>query len=340
MRIQKLILSLISLVAAPLCAQQNLAPMGENSLLRVVNILGNDKMHRDAMTAVLQRAPDKQLIDIYKATNMLLYLHKQQINGPDYPASEIQKLQKKLFTSPADGNFILLESLRQAEKRIAKKLNCPFADLQNGTCTPIFKPRAEGYTNEELRTNFLRSIAPSYHENWIEYLEHLAHIDTSNLRNISDYLGKNIDKATQPFVEEAQKSLREIKGIETALRNDLLSGQVSIVPIAGSGYIFPKIFLKGKINTPQGQKNIDVNLDNYANTWSVDVNNNKFIMSESHDGFSVRDITPGGIDIDNESTLEDVKILRKIVTKLSEKLHDKEITFNDFDLAWLLTKEE
>gem|GEM_PF-2513534 len=320
-------------------------PIAENSLLRVVNILGNDKMHRDAMTAVLKRATDEQLIDIYKATNMLSYLHKQQMNGPGYPATEIQKLQKRLFTSPADGNFILLEALYRAEKKVAKKLGCSLNDLQNKRCTPILKPRGEDYTNEELRTNFLRSIAPSYHENWIECLEHLALIDTSNLRdtgifrNLSGYLGEDIDAATQLFVVGSQKRLREIKGIETALRNDLLSGQVSIVPIEGSGYIFPKIFLKGTINTPQGQKNIDINCDAYRHTWSVDVNNNKFIMCEYQNPFSVDLITPGRIDIYNKSTLEDVKILRKIVTRVSENLNEKRIESNDSALLWLLTKK-
>ncbi len=215
-----------------------------------------------------------------------------------------------------------------ARDKVAQLLGCTAESLLNNSWAPVAKAD-DAYTQEELRINFLRAIAPSYKGNLIEYLDHLTLIDTSDLQKISGTLSKpdEISKKTRRFVELTRKSLQKIESLRSALGKELHTDQVLIVP-SEFGLIMPITSLNGTINTPHGQKRIAIKLDTSTAIWFIDINNNKFLGAETEEGMDIAKRKPYA---DAENTQGDAELLSKIVTVLEKNIDIKDLPYISFN---------
>ena len=179
--------------------------------LRVVNMLS--KMHHPAIHDFLESfqrsGKDQEVADVYKATEILKERHDREKNNWGYPATDIQKLQERLFRVTEDekqsaakknaiplsnGDFVLIEiqkGLIIVRDKVAKMLGCTAKSLLDKSCAPVIKEDG-AYTEEELRQVFSRKLLQDLYadENinsktfdWNKVLNIVKSLDVSQFEN-------------------------------------------------------------------------------------------------------------------------------------------------------------
>jgi hypothetical protein len=160
----------VKLVSQPVGLQliPHLEPYKVFPLLKVMSSIS--KLNQQAIYEFLERTSDQQLLGIYETTEMLKKRHEREKHTSGYPATEIQKLQARLFnlteaekaqeikgniTILSDGGYILHEAGPRAKQikaknAIAKMLNCTPESLQDKTCAPIIN-EDDVYTKEDTK---------------------------------------------------------------------------------------------------------------------------------------------------------------------------------------------
>jgi len=227
--------------------------------LRVVNMLS--KMHHPAIHDFLESfqrsGKDQEVADVYKATEILKERHDREKNNWGYPATDIQKLQERLFRVTEDekqsaakkdaiplsnGDFILIQTPKQLiiRDKVAQILGCPLESLFNKSCAPAIK-RDGLYAKEELQQVLARRIFQYFYAkkdvhskkfDWNIILDIVKNIDISHAPKWSGgmYYFAIDDFDVDHFIKDMQKKMYPINNILMYLKINIESIDTRIRP--------------------------------------------------------------------------------------------------------------